>query len=102
MRFLAIDPGDMDTPLHALAIPDADPSTLKRPEDSAAEIIETMLAALPSRAMHLRRGASMIAADHPDRRSAKLFTIDGERQYAALAAHRARDAVQAGRPGHRK
>jgi NAD(P)-dependent dehydrogenase (short-subunit alcohol dehydrogenase family) len=46
MRFLSIDPGDMDTPLHALAIPDADPSTLKRPEDSAAEIVETIFAAL--------------------------------------------------------
>jgi NAD(P)-dependent dehydrogenase (short-subunit alcohol dehydrogenase family) len=46
VRFLAIDPGDMDTPLHALAVPDADFSTLKRPEDSAAEIVETMLAAL--------------------------------------------------------
>jgi len=48
LRFLSMDPGDMDTPLHALAVPDADPSTLKRPEDSAADIIETMLAALPS------------------------------------------------------
>ena len=47
VRFLAIDPGDMDTPLHALAVPDADPSTLKRPEDAAAEIVEKMLAALP-------------------------------------------------------
>ena len=25
VRFLSIDPGDMDTPLHALAVPDADP-----------------------------------------------------------------------------
>jgi NAD(P)-dependent dehydrogenase (short-subunit alcohol dehydrogenase family) len=50
VRFLAIDPGDMDTPLHALAIPDADPSTLKRPEDAAVEVIETMLATLPDRA----------------------------------------------------
>jgi NAD(P)-dependent dehydrogenase (short-subunit alcohol dehydrogenase family) len=50
VRFLAIDPGDMDTPLHALAIPDADPSTLKRPEDSAAEVIEAMLGALPNKA----------------------------------------------------
>ena len=48
--FLSIDPGDMDTPLHALAVPDADPSTLRRPEDSAAEIVAAMLAALPSRA----------------------------------------------------
>ena len=25
IRFLSLDPGDMDTPLHALAVPDADP-----------------------------------------------------------------------------
>jgi NAD(P)-dependent dehydrogenase (short-subunit alcohol dehydrogenase family) len=47
--FLSIDPGDMDTPLHALAIPDADPLTLRRPEDSAAELVETMRAALSKR-----------------------------------------------------
>jgi NAD(P)-dependent dehydrogenase (short-subunit alcohol dehydrogenase family) len=50
VRFLAIDPGDMDTPLHALAVPDADPATLKRPETAAEEIIARMLAALPVRA----------------------------------------------------
>jgi NAD(P)-dependent dehydrogenase (short-subunit alcohol dehydrogenase family) len=49
VSFLSIDPGDMDTPLHALAVPDADPRTLKRPADSAAVIIKAMLAALPSR-----------------------------------------------------
>lgn len=49
IRLLALDPGDMDTPLHALALPDADPSTLKRPELAAAEIIEKMLDALPVR-----------------------------------------------------
>jgi NAD(P)-dependent dehydrogenase (short-subunit alcohol dehydrogenase family) len=53
VHFLSIDPGDMDTPLHALAVPDADPSTLKRPEDSAAEIIEAITAALPNRAPRL-------------------------------------------------
>ena len=53
VRFLCVDPGDMDTPLHALAIPDADRSTLKRPEDAAAEIVQMMLAALPSDAAHL-------------------------------------------------
>jgi NAD(P)-dependent dehydrogenase (short-subunit alcohol dehydrogenase family) len=47
VRFLSIDPGDMDTPLHALAIPDADRSALRRPEDSAAEMLQTILAALP-------------------------------------------------------
>ena len=50
IAFLSIDPGDMDTALHALAVPDADPTTLKRPEESAAEIVESLLAALPSRA----------------------------------------------------
>ena len=48
--FLSVDPGDMDTPLHAQAIPDADPSTLRRPEDSAADVLEAMRAALSSRA----------------------------------------------------
>jgi NAD(P)-dependent dehydrogenase (short-subunit alcohol dehydrogenase family) len=37
---IAVDPGDMDTPLHAAALPDADPATLKRPRDAAREIIE--------------------------------------------------------------
>jgi len=46
VRFLSLDPGDMDTPLHALAVPDADPATLKRPEDAAQEIVASMLGAL--------------------------------------------------------
>ena len=40
VRSIALDPGDMDTPLHAAAIPDADPATLKRPADAAREILE--------------------------------------------------------------
>ena len=48
IRFLSVDPGDMDTPLHALADPDADPSTLKRPEDSAAEVVDAVLTARPN------------------------------------------------------
>jgi NAD(P)-dependent dehydrogenase (short-subunit alcohol dehydrogenase family) len=47
IRFLAVDPGDMDTPLHALADPDADQSTLKRPADSAAEVIDAFSVTLP-------------------------------------------------------
>jgi NAD(P)-dependent dehydrogenase (short-subunit alcohol dehydrogenase family) len=39
VRVSSFDPGDMDTPLHALALPDADPATLKRPADSARELI---------------------------------------------------------------
>lgn len=50
IRLLALDPGDMNTPLHALALPDADPSTLKAPELAAEEIIEKMLDTLPVRA----------------------------------------------------
>ena len=49
IRFLSHDPGDMDTPLHAIADPDADPSTLKRPEDSAAELIDAFVSTLPCR-----------------------------------------------------
>jgi NAD(P)-dependent dehydrogenase (short-subunit alcohol dehydrogenase family) len=56
--FLSIDPGDMDPPLHALAVPDADPMTLRRPEDSAAEVIDMMLAALPNHAARLVQGYS--------------------------------------------
>ena len=36
---LAVDPGDMDTPMHAAALPDADPATLKQPRDAAREIL---------------------------------------------------------------
>ena len=49
IRFLSLDPGDMDTPLHALAVPDADPSTLKRPETAARELADAIAAALPAR-----------------------------------------------------
>ena len=46
VRVLSMDPGDMDTPLHALAVPDADPATLKRPEDAARELADAIAAAL--------------------------------------------------------
>jgi NAD(P)-dependent dehydrogenase (short-subunit alcohol dehydrogenase family) len=46
IRFLSFDPGDMDTPLHARAMPDADPATLKRPEAAAHELLTTLAAAV--------------------------------------------------------
>jgi NAD(P)-dependent dehydrogenase (short-subunit alcohol dehydrogenase family) len=46
VRFLSLDPGDMDTPLHALAVPDADPATLKRPETAAGELLDAVEQAL--------------------------------------------------------
>jgi len=51
ISFLSLDPGDMDTPLHAVAVPDADRTALKRPDDAALEIIGSLIAALPSQAI---------------------------------------------------
>ncbi|NKI94581.1 SDR family oxidoreductase [Rhizobacter sp. SG703] len=39
VRVFSVDPGDMDTPLHALAVPDADPAALRRPADAARPIV---------------------------------------------------------------
>ncbi len=49
IRFLSLDPGDMDTPLHAAAVPDANPSELKRPETAAREFVEAISAVLSRR-----------------------------------------------------
>ena len=40
VRVLAVDPGEMDTVMHAAAIPDADRAALQRPEDVAARIVQ--------------------------------------------------------------
>ena len=53
VRFLSLDPGDMDTPLHALAVPDADRATLKRPEVAARELADAVAASLPG-SLHAR------------------------------------------------
>jgi NAD(P)-dependent dehydrogenase (short-subunit alcohol dehydrogenase family) len=57
---LSLDPGDMDTPLHALAAPDADRSQLKRPETAARELAD----ALEERLVLLRESSE------PDEREA--------------------------------
>ena len=49
IRVVSIDPGDMDTPLHELAVPDADRASLKNPDQAAAEIID-LIAARDARA----------------------------------------------------
>ena len=59
VRVLSLDPGDMDTPLHALAVPDADPSTLKRPEAAAREIADAIAARLRDGAGSTSAKASM-------------------------------------------
>jgi NAD(P)-dependent dehydrogenase (short-subunit alcohol dehydrogenase family) len=43
VRIFAVDPGEMDTVMHAEAIPDADPSTLAKPEEIAGRVIEMLL-----------------------------------------------------------
>ena len=42
IRFLSIDPGDMNTPMHALAVPGADPQSVKSPELSARQLLEIL------------------------------------------------------------
>ena len=49
IRVLSVDPGDMDTPLHALAVRDADPATLNRPEAAAEALLGIMAATLAER-----------------------------------------------------
>lgn len=50
VRFLNVDPGEMDTRMHHDAIPEADPATLARPEHVAARIVTLVESAhtLPS------------------------------------------------------
>ena len=40
VRFFGVDPGEMDTEMHAAAIPDADRSSLARPADVARKVAE--------------------------------------------------------------
>ena len=42
IHVLSLDPGDMDTPLHAIAVPGADPSELKHPETAARELADAI------------------------------------------------------------
>ena len=69
VRILSLDPGDMDTPLHAIAVPDADPSSLKQPTVAARELADAIAGALSEKTpalhcddtgshAHSRRGAS--------------------------------------------
>ncbi len=39
VRVLSVDPGEMDTAMHAAAMPEADPATLQRPAEVARRII---------------------------------------------------------------
>ena len=89
--FLSLDPGDMDTPLHALAVPDADPRDLEAARGAAARDHRTH-ASRRCRAAHRRRG---IAHDRrrptPTGAIAQLLAVDADGRMrhlprAALAA----------------
>jgi len=53
IHFLSLDPGDMNTPMHAMAMPEADPASLKQPETAAHELAEAIAAALPRPSSYL-------------------------------------------------
>ncbi len=61
IRFFAVDPGEMDTKMHADAIPDADPATLARPADVAEQLIRII-----AQSESLTNGARLSAADFSD------------------------------------
>jgi NAD(P)-dependent dehydrogenase (short-subunit alcohol dehydrogenase family) len=60
VRFLSIDPGEMDTQMHAAALPEADPSALAHPAQVARAIVDLMIGAgdLPSGARVAAQGAA--------------------------------------------
>src|SRR5258707_887958 len=60
VHFLALAPGDMDTPMHALALPDADRASLRRPEAAAREMADAIEAALPHRDLRVQAGVALL------------------------------------------
>jgi len=59
---VAVDPGDMDTPLHAAAVPDADRSTLKSPAEAAREIVDRIEGERAARSRSLVDSRRAVAA----------------------------------------
>jgi NAD(P)-dependent dehydrogenase (short-subunit alcohol dehydrogenase family) len=58
LRFLSVDPGEMDTRMHAQALPDADPSGLQSPAVVAEKIV-TMI----RESDRIANGSRLIASD---------------------------------------
>jgi len=58
VRFFAVDPGEMDTKMHADALPEADRATLARPADVAARLMT-----LITRAESFPNGARLLASE---------------------------------------
>lgn len=56
LRFFSVDPGEMDTQMHAEAMPEADPTSLQRPQAVAATI-----ASMIQHSYQIESGARLIA-----------------------------------------
>ena len=63
VRVISLDPGDMDTPLHAIAVPDADLATLKPPAIAARELADAIACSLPKKAQWVERDEANGHAD---------------------------------------
>ncbi len=63
IRFISVDPGEMDTRMHADAIPEADPASLQSP-DAVAEQIVLMI----EHADEIENGSRLIAPSWRERR----------------------------------
>jgi len=58
VKVFSVDPGEMDTKMHADAMPDADRATLARPEDVAARFVSMI-----ENAERIEPGARLIASE---------------------------------------
>jgi NAD(P)-dependent dehydrogenase (short-subunit alcohol dehydrogenase family) len=72
VRFFAIDPGEMDTKMHADAMPDADRTTLARPADVAARLV-TLIRTAES----IPNGARLVASELPGDRAGAAARAGG-------------------------
>lgn len=61
IRFFSIDPGEMDTRMHAEAMPDADPANLQSP-DAVAKKIALMI----EHADRIENGSRLVASNWPE------------------------------------
>lgn len=58
VRFISVDPGEMDTKMHADAMPDADRSTLARPAEVAARFVRII-----ERSDEIANGSRLLASE---------------------------------------
>ncbi len=63
VRFLSVDPGEMDTRMHADAMPETDPATLQSPEAVADQIVLMI-----EHADEIENGSRMVATNWWERR----------------------------------